>query len=938
MKHRDDMAAIRTFGRMPTLGEMKEYYARDDVLSFLYDECQMRNITVAFRKKRWRINPTSKTHLGNIIEEMIESKIEHAYADSADPIDSVRLEKFDYLSFHFSTSINSGKKSAGFDTIFEADTQGWRRCFEDLCGVIKVLDDFGVCYRMKYSGVRSLHFMIPFEALPKQFNGESVPSQQAEIQSKITDYFRLHCGMKGAHGGKVLRLAYSLNEDNGLVSLPISSEELSSFRPWKANIYSVAIDKPWHGDISASASRKMLEFLQEIYGADAKVKEEKSREFSFGLEILPRDRSCYAAKSGESSMKEWAVQLTSDEEAHRVEAAWNIMMIPEVVPISVLQKGLADENPDVRWYLTEALQKHLDTEAIELAWKMLWDDDQFVRISAIDALVLSDTDVLQAMSNSMPGGVRVSTDSIGAINDILYAIRKISPESESESMRSLVGPIGGSIECFLLNVISGKQPFRAMCRYVRRLGEICRQYGIDESALFHDAIEAVIADSRIGSTIAHSLQEAVASGRSGEWARRYMQSVREFCKQGGVEGSAAFSEAMQLLVPRLLRGCGEGATNPYLYVSILQEIRKNEAVPLMTIREIADSLGIDSVKIPENCMTEAERESIRLVIQNGLTDITIKQKARILVLFMLCGKTRLLEPSAKVLLAMGVSEAVEEMARASRQEDILPHHLLKAVNLLKQIEPLIEEFLSGEVETLDQICDGTAMPALIEASKDENRQVRRSAVQALGKLGNPAAVLALIELLGDRGRLTTGNVVTTTMARIGQPAVPALIEALHTDGNTRRRARCALVLGKMGSPTVVSALIEALGDSHKSVRRNAAGALGTTGDPAAVPALIKALADKDGSVRASAAYALMRIGEAAREALPVLKKTLDDENPWVRVPAARALGAIGDPAAVPALIEALKDENQWVRQYAAEALANIGTPEAIGADRSNERV
>ena len=36
------MAIIPTFGQHPTLGEMKAYYAREDVISFLYEECQTR--------------------------------------------------------------------------------------------------------------------------------------------------------------------------------------------------------------------------------------------------------------------------------------------------------------------------------------------------------------------------------------------------------------------------------------------------------------------------------------------------------------------------------------------------------------------------------------------------------------------------------------------------------------------------------------------------------------------------------------------------------------------------------------------------------------------------------------------------------------------------------------------------------------------------------
>jgi HEAT repeat protein len=875
------MSVARTLGRSPTLGEMREYYARDDVLCFLYDECQMRNIDIAFRKKRWPIKPTSKAHLREIIEKTIESKIGRAHKNSTDPVDSIRLGKSDYLSFHFRTSITSGEELTGFDTIFEADMQGWRRSFEDLCGVIKLLDDFGVCYRTKYSGVRSLHFMIPFEALPRQFNGRSVLSQRSEIQSRIRDYFRRHCGMEKAHGGGVMRLAYSLNEDNGLVSLPISSEELSCFRPWMTNIHNVAIDKPWHGDIPTGASRRMLEFLQEVYSDAAKARKGTSRRMSFRLEIVPKDRSSYAAELDTSSIEKWSARLKSEEEADRVEAAWNLMMTPDAVPVGVLEAGLADENPDVRWYLTESLQKRLDDDAISLAGRMLLDDDQLVRISASDALVLAGGNALRLLCDSAMGEIVASSKEL--FSDAMYAIDKVSMESKSEVIRSFAESEGGGI-------------------------------------------------------IAHSLQKVAESGQL-RWVRCYIQQIREFCRRYNVEDRVVFPEAIRLVIPRLLRGCSEGTANSHVHISILQEscrlleISKNEAIPLITIREIADSLGIDSIRIPEIRMTEAERKLLRSTVRNALIDMSPRQKAHILVLFMLYGKARVVKPSAKVLLRIGIPEAVGVMAHASTKKNVLPHRLLNAVNLLKQIEPSIGKLSLGKEGTLDQICgDVIGVSALIEASKDEGEPVRHSAMQALGMLGNSAAIDALMEVLGNTGRLSTGNVATAAMFRIGQPAIPALIKALREDGNMRRRARCALVLGKIGGPTVVSALIEALQDRNWHVRRNASGALGAVCDPAAVPALIEALEDKDGSVRASAAYALMRFSEAAREAVPALTKTLTDENPWVRVPAARALGAIGDPAAVPALTEALRDENEWVRRYAAEALRSIGTPVAMEAE------
>jgi len=103
---------------------------------------------------------------------------------------------------------------------------------------------------LKYSGVRSLHLMIPLEAFPRSFGGKSILS-----------YFRRHCGVKKIDQPTVLRLAYMLNEDKGLVNLPITPEELPLFRPWEVhlhNVTNVTIDQPWHGNVPTDASKKTL--------------------------------------------------------------------------------------------------------------------------------------------------------------------------------------------------------------------------------------------------------------------------------------------------------------------------------------------------------------------------------------------------------------------------------------------------------------------------------------------------------------------------------------------------------------------------------------------------------------------------------------------------------------------------------------------------------
>jgi len=777
------MATIRTFGRMPTLGEMREYYARDDVLSFLYDECRMRNIDIAYGRKRWPMNPASKAHLGEIIQKTIKERIEPAYKNSDQPPDSVRLAKFDYISFHSHTSITSDGGLIGYDTIFEADLQGWRRAFEDLIGVIKLLDDMEVCYRIKYSGVRSLHFMIPFEALPRQFNGRPVLNQRAEIQGRLQDYLRRHCGMKKAHGGSVMRLAYSLNEDNGLVSLPISSEKLPEFRPWEANIHNVTVDKPWHGDIPADANRKMLRFLREVYKDDAKARKGKSMSRGIsqyaptGLEIAPKDRSNYAIKAGEFSAEEWAARLKSDESAVRVEAAWNLMMAPEPVSVSVLGEGLADENPDVRWYLTEALQKHLDAKAANTAGRMLWDDDQFVRISAIDALALSGENALQAISDSMAGSVDASVDSTRVIDDIIYAIGKIRPEAESEFMRSFVKPIGSSVARFLLTGVSGERPFWAARRFLRRLREICKQYDIDESALFHDAIEAIVP----------WLLDSFAAGKQNDdpWL-------------------------------------------PYERLWTLQEIHKNQAIPMMIMREIADSLDIHDVKIPSNRMTAEEREFLTQTVLGALANKTVEQKAFILANFLLRGRKRVSEPAGKLLTRL--REMYPSLERPiSRLVSDTPSRQLSiraSVELLQGKD--IDELIGANVGLLQ----GKGIDELIGMLGEEDWRMRRAAARMLaGKCQTDEDIEKVIGALQSKGTRARQDAVTVLGAMMSRHkrAREAILEALNAQGRTLNdrpfprwdvRRAALKVYVRSNPPDAVDVLLHAVDDWRSATARH----------------------------------------------------------------------------------------------------------------------
>ena len=172
---------------------------------------------------------------------------------------------------------------------------------------------------------------------------------------------------------------------------------------------------------------------------------------------------------------------------------------------------------------------------------------------------------------------------------------------------------------------------------------------------------------------------------------------------------------------------------------------------------------------------------------------------------------------------------------------------------------------------------GSAVPALVEALRDEYEPLRLNAAYALGAVGEKA-VGPLGEILGD------------------------------PDADTRGYA--AYALGDMGPAAGAEAaagLAALAGDPSETVRRNVAEALGTMQRPApsVVGALARLVNDEDGQTGYQAAYSLARLGPAAASAVPALEQGLESENRYVRNHSVEALRQIGTPQAQSALLDFL---------------------------------
>jgi HEAT repeat protein len=160
-------------------------------------------------------------------------------------------------------------------------------------------------------------------------------------------------------------------------------------------------------------------------------------------------------------------------------------------------------------------------------------------------------------------------------------------------------------------------------------------------------------------------------------------------------------------------------------------------------------------------------------------------------------------------------------------------------------------------------------------------------------------------------------------------AEDALIALLrHTDDRVRRSATNALL--KLGTPDALKGIYEAVSDSSPEVRLQATAAIATKKDGRTAVTLIRAIEDEeDADVQLAMIAALGRV--ATTDAVQKLIKMAEPEARLfrkkasnLRLAAVQALAEAKTPAALSALRELLEDKDREVRDMATRALAHSG--------------
>ncbi|HNY26140.1 MAG TPA: ThuA domain-containing protein [Candidatus Sumerlaeota bacterium] len=200
----------------------------------------------------------------------------------------------------------------------------------------------------------------------------------------------------------------------------------------------------------------------------------------------------------------------------------------------------------------------------------------------------------------------------------------------------------------------------------------------------------------------------------------------------------------------------------------------------------------------------------------------------------------------------------------------------------------------GILGTLGQRGDGKAVAAVADALKgDASKDVKRAAIQALGRMGGEAAAEAL---------------------------KAAQVDADLKDEKSNALLMCADKLPAEKAVEICKSLMAA--ENPKTIRIAAHAGLAKATGVEAVPALMDLLKSDDKGVRLAAGQILASIpGDKAGQAIAEALAKVDPASQLVLV---TALSARGQKSAAPEVAKLVASENEEVRIAALHALGELG--------------
>jgi len=808
------------------LGEVREYYAREDVLEFLNYACQKRKVIFSFKDELSLRSESSNLPLGpRNVEDLRRIIAQRMDENMPGMSDDARPQA--YPSFHGMTAKDGDVIG---DFVMEADLHGWRRSFVDVRGAIEFLNDFRVPYIAKFSGHRSLHVMIPREVFPEEFGGKPMEQAWPFVQRKLRDFFRASAGVRHAHDtGGILRLPYSLNENTGMVSLPIPYERMDDFRPWEAITHLVEGISPDVFDVSPGDRDRTHQFLCSV------VEEEWATPLEGKMWRIQRKQDLDRYRHLMGDPLSIQAGFDSDDPAERAEAAWRLMISGARVPDEIL-KGYSQEcSPDVRWFIAEALTG--DDRVAEL----LHETDEYAADAIANSVSLSAAPFLKRL---LSGGIdwesspevsrnirAISERSTGVLKDEALKQAEDVPEDRVLTLLKCASVLGGDYEwdtwdtvCEVAATLERRFPWKSdvISSDVFENIRILALNPLDHRHLIHAAEEALV---EAGSRATEPL--ILAMGSTDHLMRKSVLGI--LCR-------VRDPKALPTLISSL--GDPSGKLRRMAMNAILKFRGQSEDLRELLI-EAAES---DNPRLRSNA-TKA------LGLVDTTTALEVAQRS-------------LEDRDSRVRLA-----AVESLARTHSPSAVEP-----------QKRALADEDMSVVLESAFALSDigNEGVEVLKMALRGSNTKVAMCAAHALVGVGDNSGIPLVIEALNHREydiSFTPFSLAESGDERAKDALLGFVEDSLHDENMSPKALRAIQALGNYSDERAIDILRTVMHTRRdRKPRRSAVMGLQKMGTEEAVDSLLKALVSQDGNLRQHVRNVVVKMGP---EILPKLKSLLE---------------------------------------------------------------
>jgi HEAT repeat protein len=242
----------------------------------------------------------------------------------------------------------------------------------------------------------------------------------------------------------------------------------------------------------------------------------------------------------------------------------------------------------------------------------------------------------------------------------------------------------------------------------------------------------------------------------------------------------------------------------------------------------------------------------------------------------------------------------------------------------------------GQVQVLSALGtrgDQSALPAVLEAAKSNDADVRIAAYGALAEVGD----VATVRLLAETAARTEGaeqQAARESLYRLSGPEIDKTILAGIPRVDTKVRIELIRSLGARNTTAGVGVLLKALRDEDRRVRLEAWKVLKVVADESHLQVLIGLMMHVESEAeRAEAentiAAVARKIKDEQHQADKILAILPSIRPVKSRCSLLRVLGKIGGSGALAMLQEALDDTNAEVRLAAIRVLSDWPTPEPI---------